>query len=344
MTRGSDGSEPAWKGLLSWGTLILVVFAGAFWFTIVKPEEIRMYPGEGLVPGTVANESEMMDLFSQKVLTDVDQMEPSRLMREGQTDDAIGAARDLINKDKWNVRNLMCAGNVFAAAPKENALNEEGYNLLLTSTYLCPQSKYVRLNYARALGRGGRFEEATKQYDKVVKANMDTLPSLELARLYMSNGDEDKAIKLLTAIMEKDPENSSAQKLLGIAGARNHDEKAGYEDYIKGFALERTAGYPLEARDLVDRNHDSVSDAIKEQRTTADAEPTEVEPKLLLVEMLIVQGDLTGAQSVLDAEKTKNKDNAELHRLYAELYHQSGKEEQAYQEWLTANTLEKQTE
>lgn len=344
MTSESDGKEAAWKGLFSWATLILVICGGAFWFTIVKPDELRLYPGEGLFPGTVANTQEALYLSSQKLLTDVYDMEPSRLMREGDVDGALGAARQLLDKDKWNVKNLMCAGNVFVDAPKDRGETEEGFDLLKTATYMCPVSKYVRLNYARALGRAGRIEEATRQYDMVIKSNMDFEPSLELARLYMTNLDEEKAISLLKAISDKDPENSSVQMLLGIAMARNHEEKEGFEEYIQAFGKARTLGYPLEVRELVEKNHDSVPEAIKEQRTIADQQPVSIVAKLLLAEMLILQNRNAEAKAVLDSQKGKFKDNAELHRLYAEIYHSENKEDLAFQEWLTANTLEKKSD
>ncbi len=344
MTGDSDGSEVGGKGLIIWATIIAVVCAAGFWFTVVKPDEMRLYPGDGVVPGSVSNDQDTLYLCSSKVLTDVYDMEPSRLMREGDVDGALGSARQLLDKDKWNVKNLMCAGNVFVDAPKDRGETEEGFDLLKTATYMCPVSKYVRLNYARALGRAGRIEEATKQYDQVIKTNMDFQPSLELARLYMSNLDEEKAINLLKGISDKDPENSSVQMLLGIAMARNHQEKDGFEEYNQAFGKARTLGYPLEAKDLVDKNHDSVPDAIKEQRAIADKESSPIESKLLLAEMLILQNRVPEAKTVLDAQKAKFKDNAELHRLYAEIYHNEGKEEQAYQEWLTANTLEKKAD
>ncbi|MBS1952802.1 MAG: hypothetical protein JST89_01310 [Cyanobacteria bacterium SZAS-4] len=347
MTSESDGKEAAWKGLFSWATLVLVICAGAFWFTIAKPDELRLYPGEGLFPGTVANTQEALYLSSQKLLTDVYDMEPSRLMREGDVDGALGAARQLLDKDKWNVKNLMCAGNVFVDAPKDRGETEEGFDLLKTATYMCPVSKYVRLNYARALGRAGRIEEATRQYDLIIKQNADFVhfePSLELARLYMTNLDEEKAKTLLKAILEKDPENSSVQMLLGVAMARNHEEKEGFEEYIQAFGKARTLGYPLEARELVEKNHDSVPDAIKEQRSIADQQPVSIVAKLLLAEMLILQNRNPEAKAVLDSQKAKFKDNPELHRLYAEIYHSENKEDQAFQEWLTANTLEKKAD
>ncbi len=344
MTSDGSENEVPWKGLLSGAVLIAVICAVGFWFTIVKPEEMRLYPGDGVVPGTVANDQEVLYLCSSKLLTDVYDMEPSRLMREGDVDGALGAARQLLDKDKWNVRNLMCAGNVFVDAPKDRGETEEGFDLLKTATYMCPVSKYVRLSYARALGRAGRIEEATKQYDQVIKTNMDYQPSLELARLYMSNLDEEKAINLLKGISDKLPENSSVQMLLGIAMARNHQEKDGFEEYIQAFGKAKTLGYPLEAKDLVEKNHDSVPDAIKDQRSIADKESVSIEAKLLLAEMLILQNRIPEAKTVLDSQKAKFKDNAELHRLYAEIYHNEGKEEQAYQEWLTANTLEKKSD
>ncbi|CAN5484538.1 hypothetical protein BH10CYA1_BH10CYA1_23500 [soil metagenome] len=342
MTSESDGNEAAWKGLFSWATLILLISGVAFWLTIVKPDELRLYPGEGLFPGAVSNTQEALYLSSQKLLTDVYDMEPSRLMREGDVDGALGAARQLLDKDKWNVKNLMCAGNVFVDAPKERGETEEGFDLLKTATYMCPVSKYVRLNYARALGRAGRIEEATKQYNLVTKSNMDFEPSLELARLYMTNLDEEKAISLLQMIYDKDPENSSVQMLLGIAMARNHKEKEGFEEYTQAFGKARTLGYPLEAKELVEKNHDSIPDAIKEQSTIADQQPVSITAKLLLAEMLILQNRIAEGKTVLDAQKTKFKDNPELHRLYAEIYHSEDKEDQAFQEWLTANTLDKQ--
>lgn len=339
-----EGQDSSWKSTLILTLLIVVGLAAAFWFTVGKPPELRLWQGDGVVPSAVSSDKEVVYLSSAKLLTDIYDMEPSKLLREGDVDGAIVAARGLLHKDHWNVKNLMCAGNVFTDLPSDQGVKEEGFDLLKTATYMCPTSKYVRLNYARQLGKAGRIEEAVKQYDQVIKTNLDTLPGLELARLYMSNDDGEKAIKLLQGMSEKEPENSSVQMLLGIAMARNHDEKAGYEEYIQAFGKARTLGYPIEARDLVAQNHDSIPDAINQQKQIADRQPISIEAKLLLAEMLIIQLQVPEAKAVLDSQKAKFKDNPELHRLYAEIYHAEGKEDLAYQEWLTANTLEKKFE
>ncbi|HEY9679065.1 MAG TPA: hypothetical protein V6C76_13735 [Drouetiella sp.] len=339
MTR--EGEESAWKGLFSYCTLGLVVAATAFWLTISKPEEIRVIPTEGAVHGMSASDaSNQIYLCSQQVLTDVEAMEPLQAMRDGDMDLAIGSARALIDKDKWNVKNLMCAGDVFVAAPKDAGLQKEGYQDLQTAVHMVPASKWIRLNYARALARGERFEEAIEQYEKVTKDNLDIVPSLELARLYM-DVDQDKALKLLHDLAVKSPDNSAVQMLLGIAMARNDEEKPGYEEYVQAYGKARAIGYPFEARDLVVKNHDSIPDAIKEQTDLVSKDKEDVDAKLMLAKMLIVQNKLPEARAVLDPEKEKLKDNAELHRLYAEIAHTDNKEDEALKEWAAANAIEK---
>ena len=333
-----DGSEPVWK--VCWlPALIAVITGSCFFYTILVPQKA------GLVAAERTPSLADPDLSTAVVLDQVEAMEPIRLLRDAQssnqpTDDAVGAARHLIEKDKYNVRNLMCVGNVFTSIPDNPSLNKEGYELLHTASQLAQESKYVRLNYARALVRGQRYEEAIVEYEDILKTQHDIAPSLELARLYLANGDEDKAIKLLQGVLEKDSGNASARKLLGVAMARNHDEKGGFEEYLKAFAQEQMAGRPDDERALVEKNNGSLPKAVAEERALVKDKPTEAN-RLALAEMLIFQNQYDETKSILDDLAGKNDKNADIHRIYVELYHQQDKADKSYQEWLEANKREK---
>lgn len=347
MARREDGTEPAWTALLSIPTLVALLGAALFFMTILQPSQTPI--------GNKAATAASGDLNLSTVLDDVNNMEPMDLLRKAENnggDDsynlAVGMARHQLEMDKLNVKKLMCAGNVFVAVPNAPDLNKEGYDDLREACELCPSSKYVRLNLARALVRGKRYEEAIVEYENIVKTSPDVLPSLELARLYLANNDEDKAIKVLNTVLEKDSGNIPARKLLGAAEARNKNEKEGFEDYIKAFAQEQMIGYPDSARDLVEKNNGSLNKAVAEQRTIETATPN-FDTQLKLAEMLLFQSpqdfpdSLSEANKILDGLKAKNGNNPELHRLYAELYHQmNGKGDKSFQEWQQANKLDKE--
>lgn len=333
-----DGSEHHWKGLLI-PAVIAVICGAVFCVIIFQPQKASIVSA-----GRSATVSDLT-LATPAVLDEVEAMDPMKLLREAQstnqsTDEAVGAARHLIDKDNYNVRYLMCAGNVFTSIPDNAQLKEEGFGKLRLATQLCPESKFVRLNYARALVRAQRYEEAIVEYENVVKLQHDIGPSLELAQLYMSNGDEDKAIKVLQGVLEKDSGNTPGRKLLGVALARNHDEKGGFEEYLKAFAQELMSGYPDDARALVEKNNGSLSKAVLEERSLAKDKPTPAN-RLALAELLIFQNQYSEAKSILDDLKSKNATDPDIHRVYAELYHQMDKPDSSYQEWLQANKLEK---
>ena len=135
-------------------------------------------------PGQVLTTSSVhKDLWvdSAKVLTDVDNMEPSKLLAQGNIDDAVGEATKEVNERPTDIRTVICAGNVLSQVGDK----QKGFQLLRKSVDLAPQSFYVLLNYARRLAAGERTNEAVDQYVVLSKTYPKQIePRFELANRF----------------------------------------------------------------------------------------------------------------------------------------------------------------
>jgi len=220
--------------------ILLVVFV----LCIKNPDRVQMVSGE-------VDDPKLADMVycKEQILADVAAMEPSELFARGQVDDAIRLARQLYKSKPDDVKALMCFGDIFSQAGEPT---EEGFQCLRKAMHLAPHSRYVRLNYARKLAEGERYEEAIAQYEILVQAFPDgwMQPRVELAELYEKNKQSDKAAEQYRALVQ-DPKyatNGEMRMKEGIAIADSGDINEGYAEYIRGARMEQAQGFLAAAR------------------------------------------------------------------------------------------------
>ena len=149
--------EPVWRGLWSWQVAAAIGASIFFWFSIQTPD--RLPPAIDKAPATGIDAT----LSQPGVLDDIEKAAPMKLLKEGKNQEALAAATQLHAQKPYDVRALMVAGDVIATAGDKKL----GIDLLRKSTFLCPQSRFVHLNYARYLAKTERYEEATSEYEKL---------------------------------------------------------------------------------------------------------------------------------------------------------------------------------
>jgi tetratricopeptide (TPR) repeat protein len=220
--------------------ILLVVFV----LCIKNPERVQMVSGE-------VDDPKLADMAycKEQILADVAAMEASELFARGQVDDAIRLARQLYKSKPDDVKALMCFGDIFSQAGEPT---EEGFQCLRKAMHLAPHSRYVRLNYARKLAEGERYEEAIAQYEILVQAFPDgwMQPRVELAELYEKNKQSDKAAEQYRALVQ-DPKyatNGEMRMKEGIAIADSGDINEGFAEYIRGARMEQAQGFLAAAR------------------------------------------------------------------------------------------------
>jgi tetratricopeptide (TPR) repeat protein len=314
--------EPLWKGLFSFQVAAAVAGSVFFWLTIQTPD--RLPATNKLPPAGDAT------LFQPAVLEDVEKSEPMKLLKQGKSQEALTAASQLMTQKPYDVRALMIAGDVIATAGDKG----QGITLLRKSTYLCAESRYVRLNYARYLAKTDRLEEATSQYEQLCsKYPSDwTTPRVELADIYLKLNSLDKAKDKLKEVVNADTKNGAARKLLGITMA--NEGKEGFEEFLKGCALEQLQGMPPDLKAYVKSG--SLQKAEGSLKSEVAAKPEEVQPLLLLGELYLTTNRVQDAKSlILPQVQHRQSINEEpnVHFLLSEILDKTGDHDGAYMEF-----------
>lgn len=244
MLKKTGKSEPVWRALVSWQMALALILLVVFVLCIKNPERVQMVSGE-------VDDPKLADMAycKEQILADVAAMEASELFARGQVDDAIRLARQLYKSKPDDVKALMCFGDIFSQAGEPT---EEGFQCLRKAMHLAPHSRYVRLNYARKLAEGERYEEAIAQYEILVQAFPDgwMQPRVELAELYEKNKQSDKAAEQYRALVQ-DPKyatNGEMRMKEGIAIADSGDINEGFAEYIRGARMEQAQGFLAAAR------------------------------------------------------------------------------------------------
>lgn len=324
-----------------WTAVVVIAAAGAigaFAFFTIKPDTMAMV--ERATSQSSANDA---SLFSESLLKQIADMPPSVALATGRQEDAISGAADLVKSKKYDVKSYMCAGNVYVMS-NDTALQPKGYSLLRETVYLCPESRYVHLNFARQLVALNRLEEAGREYDKLCGSFGNWLPPrLEQAALFMKLGQPADAARRVKEVLDSDPNNPQALKIRGIIkgdeGSGSKDDaktKQGFADYTKAFDNEKKLKCPPDSQAIVDINDGSVQKAIAFEQQRVQNNKDDVDAKLLLAQLLIYQGQLTDAKALLlDAQKNDPK-NPEPHRLLAEVLYLMKDEQGAFAEFKEA--------
>ncbi len=315
--------EPIWKGLLSPHIALAVVAGIVFWFSIQSPDRL---PSPDKAPGAGVDAS----LSQPAVLDDIEKSEPMKLLKQGKNPEALAAANQLISEKPYDVRALMIAGDVIATAGDK----AHGIDLLRKTTFLSPQSRYVRLNYARYLAKTERYEEATSQYEQLCKySDSWTIPRLELAEIYKTLGSLDKAKEKLKEVVSADTKDGAARKLLGITMA--NEGKEGFEEFLKGCALEQLQGLPPDLKAYVTK----AGSALKAEgllKTEVAAKPEDPTPLMLLGELYLNTNRVQDAKSLIlpqvQHRQSINSD-PDVHFVLSQVLDKTGDHDGAFMEF-----------
>jgi predicted Zn-dependent protease len=323
MTRKTDSIL---SGIFSWQIAVALVGAVLFWFSIIRPDSVAML-GDRSDPASLG-------LCSVDLLERINQSKPIQLLHNGKNDQALATARESLAKHPYDVLTVIVAGNVECAVGKK----EEGIALLQKSTFLCPQSRYVGLNYARGLVTVGRNDGAVEKYYSLAQTfpNEWAAPRIELADLLLQVKQPAMAVDRLKEVVAADGKNGYARRKLGLAMAAFGDSKAGFEEFIKGCALEAEQGPPPDLQAFVDKigNNNKAEETLKHDIANNPGDTTNC---ILLAELLVNADHLKEARAIL-YQPLQNPDSAlykipEAHFLLADVANQSGDTEQALMEF-----------
>lgn len=296
MTAANDQAEPIWKGLISWQFVCAIVAIAAFFFTIVNPDKLAA-TGSSKADGAVD-----IKLSTEGVLDDVARDSASRDLAAGKAAEAIAQADRELKADPYSVRALMAVGNVYCEAPDGDKV--KGFNCLRKSVALCPQSRYVRWNYARHLAKSKEpkdLDEAVNQYeilDRTVSSEW-TPPRIELADLYLAKNETAKAVDTMKKVMQNDTKNGAAQERLGLAMARDNDDKEGFEEFSKGFAIRQMGNNLLELTAYLAKYDNDKNKAEAALQKEIKDNPQSQESIMLLGELYMSENKTQAAKDLL---------------------------------------------
>jgi predicted Zn-dependent protease len=314
----NERKEPLWMGIFSWQVGLAVFAVCVLWMTIIKPDNIQMVSDKSSFSGND------LSLCSLSILDDLDNAPAAKLLRDGKTEEAITAANQLLQQNPYDVRTLMIAGNVLSSTSDPG----KGIALLRKSTYMCPQSRYVRLNYARYLVKEKMYDDAIVQYETLCKKFPEdwTTPHAELAELYVKKNEFKNAADELHIVCNNDTRNGAARKRLGMAMAAASELQDGFEEFIRGCNLQLQEGMSPGLKLLVDKSG-SPAKAEEILKEKVAANPDQINNLLLLGELYVTMQRLPDAKSLLSTELKHSplvNRNADVHFLFAEILDRSG--------------------
>jgi tetratricopeptide (TPR) repeat protein len=270
------------------------VAVAAYVLTIVNPDKVPA------VNGAKADKSSKdASLLNSAVMDDVSKTEPEKLLLAGKKDAAIAQGDKDIAVKPYDVRTLMSVGNVYCDVPDGD--KNKGIAYLRKSVALCPQSRYVRLNFARHLVKAKKFDDAVVQYELMEKNAPDDwfAPRMELADLYLVKNEMGKAIDVLRRVMQSDTKNGAAQERLGLAMARNNDDKEGFEEFSKGFALRQVANQLNELNAYLARFDNNKEKAEADLSKAVKDNPESPDNVILLGELYLLENKTQAAKDLL---------------------------------------------
>ncbi len=293
MTAAYEKNEPFWKGFVSWQAGFAVLSLVGFLFTIVNPDKV---PSNAGPTDRVVKD---LNLVTGAVLEEVKKKTPIKLLAEGNYDAAIAAADKQSKARPWDVKTMMAAGDVYCEAPKGD--KEKGLNLLKKSVAMCPESRYIRINYARHLAQANKLDEAVTQYELLDKSTTEgwTPMRIELANIYLAKSEFTKAVDTLKKVMQNDTKNGAAQELLGLAMARNNDDDEGFEEFSKGFAVRKVQNQLTELNDYLAQHNGSKSASETSLTREVKDTPEDQSKVILLGELLLLENKTKAAKDLL---------------------------------------------
>ncbi|PWU00240.1 MAG: hypothetical protein C5B53_04265 [Candidatus Melainabacteria bacterium] len=253
---------------------------------------------------------------SAQILIDVDSMEPSRLLAQGNIDDAISEANREVSDRPGDLRTIICAGNVLS----QYGDKEKGFQLLRKSVDMAPQSCYVLLNYARRLASTGRTNEAVDQYLAMGKNFPKQIePHFELANIYMYTGKPQLAVEEYKLALSLNPNYNLVKKDYALAKAASGKLTEGFQDFVNACSVNKEdSSYALTVKALLANNGNSARKAIGGMRVEVATKPKRVGPRITHAQLLLYLGKEQEAKEVATDALKVDSHNPELYMVLSE--------------------------
>jgi Tfp pilus assembly protein PilF len=272
-----------------------------------------------ILPTALAPTKDSQKMYTAALLDDVANMEPARLLAAGQVDEAIGEANKEMQEKPNDLETIMCVGNVLS----EKGDKQRGIDLLKQTVVLAPNSRYVRINYARHLPLAGRVDEAAKEYEYLCKTfpKLWLDPRIELAAIYVQRGKAPEAAAMQKAILEVEPDNNLVKRDYYFSLAQTGHEDEGFDGFVKICALAKEQQFYTEnCRQILKANNYISRKAVNQLRDDITLRQKQIRPRLALVELYLYLGRPKEAKEAADAALKVDSKNAEAHALMAEAY------------------------
>ena len=162
--------------------------------------------------------------------------------------------------------------------------------LLNKTLLMTPESRYVRLNYARRLADANHKTEAIEQYNILCKKYpaLWTEPHLELANIYIKSDKAKLAADQYKAILGVDPNDAEMLKRYGLALAAADNEQEGFANFVKACSVKKDEQtYSAMAKALLSKNGNSASKAISEMKIEVATNSKQAAPRIAYTQLLL---------------------------------------------------------
>jgi Flp pilus assembly protein TadD len=287
-------------------------------------------------------------IASEQLITEVNKMEPLKLLAAGDTAAALAAAKTMgadavkqanssneIQEQSKAVRGLLCSGMVMSRVGSK-AEKDQGLSYLARAEEIATYSKYVRILNARELVRNRRDDLATGEYQKIISMFKEpwTAPHKELGMLYMRTNDGQKAVDELSELVKVDPNDPTIARQLGLAMAQAGDQEEGFKEFQKGFQREQDVlTYPAAVKGLVEAHGGLLEATYSDIKKQADKNPGDIKLQLDLARLEIATGRLKDARDRMEKARKTYELNPEVHEVMSEIMVRQNQPTSGYDEF-----------
>jgi len=239
--------------------------------------------------------------------------------RTGRVKDAIVAAQGLIDKDPNDLDAHKLLGNIYLRSLGEGDQNGPSGDVLKLAigeyekiVQLEPKNIENHLLLGQLYSFAHESQKAEEQFNAAQKIDPGSEETaLNLARLYTSQGDATRAIKVLSSLSSED-QTAKTEYVLGASYDLQKDTKNAIAAYRKSLDLEPD-NLDVEralAKDLLDDNQLTAAEAA--YKDIAAGDPTDPEAYLRLSEIQRRQGEYEEALATLKKAKALVPDLLEI--------------------------------
>ena len=239
--------------------------------------------------------------------------------RTGRVKDAINAAEAQISKDPDNLSAHKLLGNIYLRSLGDNQQSHASSDVLKLAVkeyekivQLEPNKIENHLILGQLYSFSHESQKAEQQFDlaqKIDPGSQDT--ALNLARLYVGQGNSKRAIQVLSSLPEQD-QTAKTEYFLGVSYDQQKDTKNAIAAYKRSLDLE-PENLDVEralAKDLFQDNQFTAAGAA--YKNIAAADPSDPEAYLRLSEIQRRQGDYDEALATLEKAKALVPDSLEI--------------------------------